>query len=80
MRPAEPSAMAPSLVSVTIASNLMKPPKLKRVPGLAPGMVVLAWIGWAGGTGFAYLPCLNDAAPGMAMLETLARRELSGWQ
>ncbi|PZQ23782.1 MAG: ferrochelatase [Sphingopyxis macrogoltabida] len=34
----------------------------------------------AGGTGFAYLPCLNDAAPGMAMLETLARRELSGWQ
>ena len=31
-------------------------------------------------TGFAYLPCLNDAAPGMAMLETLARRELSGWQ
>ncbi len=33
----------------------------------------------AGGTHFAYLPCLNDSAPGMAMLETLVRRELSGW-
>lgn len=34
----------------------------------------------AGGLQFAYLPCLNDSAPGMAMLETLVRRELSGWR
>ncbi len=33
----------------------------------------------AGGTDFAYLPCLNDGAPGMAMLKTLIARELSGW-
>jgi len=33
----------------------------------------------AGGRHFAYLPCLNADAPGMAMLETLARRELAGW-
>ncbi len=33
----------------------------------------------AGGTDFAYLPCLNAGAPGMAMLETLMRRELAGW-
>ncbi len=33
----------------------------------------------AGGERFAYLPCLNDGAPGMAMLETLLKRELSGW-
>ena len=33
----------------------------------------------AGGKDFAYLPCLNADAPGMAMLETLARRELAGW-
>lgn len=33
----------------------------------------------AGGTRFAYLPCLNDQAPGMAMLEALVRRELGGW-
>lgn len=33
----------------------------------------------AGGEHFAYLPCLNDSEPGMAMLETLIRRELSGW-
>ena len=33
----------------------------------------------AGGTDFAYLPCLNAGAPGMAMLEALARRELAGW-
>ncbi|MCU6455926.1 ferrochelatase [Sphingomonas sp. A2-49] len=33
----------------------------------------------AGGTHFAYLPCLNDGAPGMAMLRTLLRRELQGW-
>lgn len=33
----------------------------------------------AGGTHFAYLPCLNDSAVGMDMLESLIRRELSGW-
>lgn len=33
----------------------------------------------AGGQNFAYLPCLNDSVPGMEMLETLLRRELSGW-
>jgi protoporphyrin/coproporphyrin ferrochelatase len=33
----------------------------------------------AGGSDFACLPCLNADAPGMAMIETLVRRELSGW-
>lgn len=33
----------------------------------------------AGGSEFATLACLNDGAPGMAMLETLIRRELAGW-
>jgi protoporphyrin/coproporphyrin ferrochelatase len=33
----------------------------------------------AGGTHYAYLPCLNADAPGMDMLEHLIRRELSGW-
>jgi ferrochelatase len=33
----------------------------------------------AGGTDFAYLPCLNDSEPAMAMLEALVRRELEGW-
>ena len=33
----------------------------------------------AGGTDFAYLPCLNDSAPGLAMLRTLVGRELAGW-
>lgn len=33
----------------------------------------------AGGKRFAYLPCLNADAPGMAMLGTLVRRELAGW-
>ncbi len=33
----------------------------------------------AGGTHFAYMPCLNADAPGMDMLEALIRRELSGW-
>jgi protoporphyrin/coproporphyrin ferrochelatase len=33
----------------------------------------------AGGTDFACLPCLNADAPGMAMLEALVARELSGW-
>ncbi|MEQ1725250.1 MAG: ferrochelatase [Sphingopyxis sp.] len=33
----------------------------------------------AGGEHFAALPCLNASAAGMAMLETLIRRELAGW-
>jgi protoporphyrin/coproporphyrin ferrochelatase len=33
----------------------------------------------AGGESFAYLSCLNADVPGMNMLETIIRRELSGW-
>ena len=33
----------------------------------------------AGGTDFAYLPCLNDSGPGIAMLTSLLSRELAGW-
>jgi ferrochelatase len=33
----------------------------------------------AGGKHFAALPCLNDSAPGIAMLKTLITRELGGW-
>lgn len=33
----------------------------------------------AGGTDFAYLPCLNASAPGIQMLQTLLSRELAGW-
>ncbi|QLC23027.1 ferrochelatase [Parasphingopyxis sp. CP4] len=33
----------------------------------------------AGGTHFGYIPCLNASDGGMAMLETLVRRELGGW-
>jgi protoporphyrin/coproporphyrin ferrochelatase len=33
----------------------------------------------AGGTRFAYLPCLNDSAGGIAMLRTILRGELAGW-
>ena len=33
----------------------------------------------AGGGHFAYLPCLNAEAPGVAMIEALVRRELAGW-
>jgi ferrochelatase len=33
----------------------------------------------AGGARFAYLPCLNAEASGMAMLTSLLRRELAGW-
>ncbi|WP_116091081.1 ferrochelatase [Sphingomonas crusticola] len=33
----------------------------------------------AGGTDFAYLPCLNDSAPGIEMLQLLLQRELAGW-
>ena len=33
----------------------------------------------AGGTHFAYIPCLNTSDTGMAMLEAIVRRELAGW-
>jgi ferrochelatase len=33
----------------------------------------------AGGTDFAYLPCLNDGGYGMMMLRGLIARELEGW-
>ena len=33
----------------------------------------------AGGEAFAYLPCLNDGAPGLALLRRLVGRELEGW-
>ena len=33
----------------------------------------------AGGSDFAYLPCLNDSEPGIAMLRKLVGRELEGW-
>jgi len=33
----------------------------------------------AGGSDFAYLPCLNDSAIGIEMLRTLVARELAGW-
>jgi protoporphyrin/coproporphyrin ferrochelatase len=33
----------------------------------------------AGGTDFAYLPCLNDSPAGLNMLTTLLSRELEGW-
>jgi ferrochelatase len=33
----------------------------------------------SGGTDFAAIPCLNDSAEGMDLIEALVRRELSGW-
>lgn len=33
----------------------------------------------AGGTNFAYLPCLNASAEGMVMLRNIIERELAGW-
>src|SRR4029079_4962222 len=32
-----------------------------------------------GGENFAAIPCLNDSAEGMNVIETVVRRELSGW-
>ncbi len=32
-----------------------------------------------GGESFAALPCLNDSADGMRVIETVVRRELAGW-
>jgi len=34
----------------------------------------------AGGSDFAYLPCLNDGETGMLMLRALLARELEGWR
>ena len=34
----------------------------------------------AGGTHFAYLPCLNDTPVGIDMLRTILGRELEGWR
>ena len=33
----------------------------------------------AGGENFAHIPCLNDGAEGMNVIEHIVRRELSGW-
>lgn len=33
----------------------------------------------AGGEKFAHIPCLNDSPEGMAVIEAIVRRELSGW-
>ncbi|MFD1198934.1 ferrochelatase [Brucella gallinifaecis] len=33
----------------------------------------------AGGENFSHIPCLNDSAEGMKVIETLVRRELQGW-
>jgi protoporphyrin/coproporphyrin ferrochelatase len=33
----------------------------------------------AGGTDFAYLPCLNDSPQGIEMLRSIVSRELEGW-
>lgn len=33
----------------------------------------------AGGTHYAYMPCLNDSNVGMDMIERIVRRELAGW-
>ena len=32
-----------------------------------------------GGVNFTHIPCLNDSKEGMAVLEAMVRRELSGW-
>jgi len=34
----------------------------------------------AGGTDFAYLPCLNDSPSGLEMLRSILGRELEGWR
>ena len=33
----------------------------------------------AGGVNFTHIPCLNDSAEGMAVIEHVVRRELGGW-
>jgi ferrochelatase len=66
--------------------------KIKRIAVIAPGFSAdnletleeVALRGKetfleAGGTDFAYLPCLNASDTGIAMLATLLSRELAGW-
>jgi protoporphyrin/coproporphyrin ferrochelatase len=65
---------------------------VKRVAVITPGFVAdcletLEEIGVenaryfrdAGGERFAAIPCLNDSAEGMGVIEAVARRELRGW-
>jgi ferrochelatase len=65
---------------------------IKRVAVLTPGFAAdcletLEEIGVenagyfreAGGERYAAIPCLNDSADGMAVIEAVARRELRGW-
>ncbi len=65
---------------------------IKRIAVLNPGFVsdcieTLDEIGrevceefiHAGGEKFSHIPCLNDSPEGMAVIETLVRRELAGW-
>lgn len=33
----------------------------------------------AGGKDFQYIPCLNDSAPGLDLIETIAQENLAGW-
>ena len=33
----------------------------------------------SGGEKFTYVPCLNDSALGMRVIEQIVRRELAGW-
>jgi len=33
----------------------------------------------AGGQDFSHIPCLNDSEDGMRVIESVVRRELSGW-
>jgi protoporphyrin/coproporphyrin ferrochelatase len=51
----------------------------KKIAIFAPGFSADCLETLAGGERYAYLPCLNADAAGMEMLETLVRRELSGW-
>jgi len=37
------------------------------------------WFRSAGGVNFAAIPCLNDSAAGMRVIETMVVRELQGW-
>jgi protoporphyrin/coproporphyrin ferrochelatase len=65
---------------------------VKKLAVLAPGFSVdcletleeLAITGreqflGAGGTNYAYIPCLNDSNKGMDVIESVARQELKGW-
>ncbi len=43
------------------------------------GVENAAYFRQAGGERFAAIPCLNDSAEGVAVIEAVARRELMGW-